>query len=104
MLYRQLFLQFQRGEFGRLGGYVAPPVGDSMDVDVNADARLAAGDPEHQIRTLGADAVERHQHIVVTGQISVILFYGTTGDSVNLARFRFVESDIAYEVVDFLPR
>src|SRR6266571_7334405 len=41
---------------------VAPAVGDAVDVDINGDPRLAAGDAEHQMGALGADAVEREQN------------------------------------------
>src|SRR5436853_3632518 len=34
---------------------VAPSVGDTVDVDVDADTRLTTGDAEDEIRALGTD-------------------------------------------------
>jgi hypothetical protein len=36
-----------------------------MDVNVDADERPAAGDPEYEVRALRPDAAERRQHLWV---------------------------------------
>src|SRR5262249_20154028 len=41
---------------------VAPAVDDAVDVDVDADTRLVAGDPHHQIGALRSDAAKGAQH------------------------------------------
>jgi hypothetical protein len=62
-------LGFER-DGGFLGGGrldVTPTVRDAVDVDVDGDPWLAARDPEHQVRTLGADTREGPQNPLVTG-------------------------------------
>ena len=51
---------------------LAVAVGDAVDVDIDADARLAAGDAEHEVGALGADALDRAQHVVIAGQLAVV--------------------------------
>ena len=38
----KLFLQFDHGLFGSAGMHIAPTIDDAMDVDIDADAPLAA--------------------------------------------------------------
>jgi hypothetical protein len=45
-LAREFLVEQRHCFFGRWSFDVAPAVGDSVDVDVDADARLAAGDAE----------------------------------------------------------
>src|SRR5205809_4354211 len=66
---------------------VAPAVGDAVDVDIDADAELAAGDTEHQVGALGADAVEREQNVVVARQRAAVLGHHAAADLVDLPGF-----------------
>ena len=47
---------------------VTPAVGDAVNVHVDSDARFTAGDAEHEVGALGADAVKSEQYRRVAGQ------------------------------------
>jgi len=48
--------QRQHRRFGRGRLRIPPTVGDAMDVDIDSDRRLAAGNAQHQIGALRPDA------------------------------------------------
>src|SRR3712207_8212502 len=65
---------------------VTPTVRDAVDVDVDADPRLAAGDAERQVRALRPDAVERRQGLEVARQLAAELLDDAPRDRLNLDR------------------
>src|SRR5215204_1090856 len=56
----EFLLELCHGFLRRRSGDVAPAVGDAVDVDVNADVWLAAGDADGEVGAFGADAGEGH--------------------------------------------
>jgi len=63
---------------------VAPPVGNPVDVDVDADERLATGDPKRQVGAFDPDAVEALNDTGIAGDVAVELLLGSPGDGDDL--------------------
>ena len=93
---------FQDGHrfLGRLRVDVAPAIRDAVDVDVDADARLAAGDAEHEVRAFRADAFEREQGGLVARELAVEFIDDTAGDAMDLPGFGRMEGGVVDQGVD----
>jgi hypothetical protein len=97
---RQRSLELLQRTLRRVGVDVSPAVGDSVDVDVHPDARLAARDPQHQIRAFRTDAAQRKQDRLVTGQCALPLIDCPSRDRVNLLGLSLVKGYLADQLVD----
>ena len=95
---------FQRGGrfLGCLGGHVAPSIGDAVNVDVHADARLVARDSQHEVGAFDAHPAKGQELIEIARQLAAKLFDGPPGDFMHLRGLRFVEGGAADEGIDFL--
>src|SRR5689334_19691688 len=65
---------------GRARRNDTPAIGHAVDVDVDADARLAAGDAECEVRAFGSHAFERRQGVEVARQLAVEFLDGASRD------------------------
>jgi hypothetical protein len=73
-----------------------------VDVDVDADERLAAGDPQHQMRTFWAHPGERLEDLRVTGQLAIQVLEDPTGDLTNLGGLALMECAGMDEGIDLI--
>src|SRR3712207_4819230 len=73
-----------------------------MDVDIDADDSLVAGDPECKMSALGPDPSERLQHFVVARQIATELVNRALRDRVDLIRLPLVECRRPDEGIDLI--
>jgi hypothetical protein len=58
ILPREFGFESDHGLLWRSRLHVTPPVRHAMNMHVDADVRLAAGNTQHQVSTLGANAFE----------------------------------------------
>jgi hypothetical protein len=73
-----------------------------MNVNIDSDVRLIAGYAHNQIRALGANALERKDHIAITRQRAAVIFNNAPSDFMNLSGLALMESAFADEVIDFI--
>src|SRR5262245_49827681 len=71
--------------------YIPPAVGDTVDVDVHADAGLTAGDAEHQVGAFRADTGQAEQHRLLAWQLAAELLHRPPGNLQNVPGLRLVE-------------
>ncbi len=84
------------------GGDVAPTVRDAVNVDIHADNRLAAGNPEREVGALDPNTGEGAHRRLVTGQVAAELNDDALGDVADLDGFALVEGGGPDELVDLL--
>src|SRR4051794_13492964 len=64
--------------------YVAPPVGHSPHMHIDADPRLATSNPEREIGALRPDSLERGKHVRAARQLAAEFGHGALRDFANL--------------------
>jgi hypothetical protein len=82
----------------------AMAVGDAVDVDVDADPRLAAADAQRQMGTFDAHAGKCQHHFLVAGQFAAVLLDDLPGDGLNPACLALVERAGRDQPVDLVHR
>jgi hypothetical protein len=101
---RELAFERDGGLLGRSRTNVSPAVGDAMNVYVDADARLTAGDSKHEVGAFRPDAFKREQRLGLARQRAFILIDHAPRDSEDLLRFAFVKCAGADQPIDFTRR
>lgn len=81
------------GLFGCFGLDVSQPVGDAVDVGVDADAEFVVSEGEDEVGCLPADAGEGEEFVQVVGDTAAVLFDEDATDAPYVFGFRFVEPD-----------
>jgi hypothetical protein len=79
---------------------VSPAVGDAMNVYVDADARLTAGDSQHEVGAFRPDAFKREQRLGLAWQRAFIFINGASRDPEDLLRFAFVKCAGVDQLID----
>jgi len=77
-----------------------------VDVDVDADERLAAGQSQHQVGALGPHAGQGKQHLPLAGQRAIIFIHHALSDDMQLSGLVFVEragADDGFDLVQAEP-
>src|SRR5262245_3703052 len=75
-----------------------------MNVYVDADARLTAGDSHHEICAFRSDALKREQRFGLARQRAFIFIDGASRDPEDLLRFAFMKCAGADQLIDFARR
>jgi hypothetical protein len=75
-----------------------------VNVDIDADPGLVAGDTERQVGAFGTDSGERHHHLGVTGKFAIEFVADFPGDGANLLCLARREGHITNELGDFGDR
>src|SRR5262245_26792919 len=101
---RELAFERDGSLLGRSRTDVSPAVGDSMRVYVDADARLTAGDPQHEGGAFRPDAFKRTQRLGLARLPAFIFMTGASRDPEDLLRFAFVKCAGADQLIDFARR
>src|SRR5688500_20393396 len=68
----QFLFEREPGCFRNNGAHIAPPVGDAMDVNIDADFRRPAGNPKGEICAFGPDTAERRHYLEIAGKLSSV--------------------------------
>src|SRR5688500_17399803 len=97
---RQLRLELAPNLIGAARSDIAPPHGDTCDVDIDADPLLPRRYSESEVRALLAHAVERHQHFSVGRQLAAEMLHRGGGERPDLLRFRLVKGARRNQPVD----
>src|SRR5262245_22149508 len=100
---RELAFERDGSLFGRSRRNVSPSIGDAMNVYVDADARLIAGDSQREVCAFRPDAFKREQRLGLARQRAFIFSNGASRDSEDLSRLAFVKCAVANQLIDF-PR
>lgn len=87
----KLCLQCPSSLFRRPCPDISPTVGHAVDMDIDTDTRLTAGDGQHQIGALGTDAGEGEEGVIVTRYNTTELITHAPSDVKDLTGFRFME-------------
>src|SRR5690554_3842543 len=89
--FRHALFQLTERRLRRARTDVAPAVRHTLHVYVDRDARLAARDPEDEIRTLGTDAREGPEHRRIAREPAAVLLGRTRSERLDLSRLPLVE-------------
>ena len=101
---RELVFERDGSLLGRSRPDVSPAVGDTMNVYVDADARLVAGDSKHEVGAFRPDAFKREQRLSLARQRAFIFVNDAPRDPEDLLRFAFVKCAGADQLIDFTRR
>src|SRR5262245_37948166 len=101
---RELAFERDGSLLGRSRPDVSPAVGDAMHVYVDADARLTAGDSQHEVGAFRPDAFKREQRLGLARQRAFTLINDASRDPEDLLRFAFVKCAGADQLIDFTRR
>lgn len=93
-----------RGLFRCGGGDVSPTVCHAVHMDIDADVRLTACDPEDKVRAFDSNTMEREQHVEVTRKRAAELILDPLGNRVDLTRFCFMKGAIVDQCIDLVWR
>src|SRR4030095_235817 len=93
ILLGKLLAKGSLGLFGRLGLDVAPSIGDSMDVRVDADAGFFVTQRHDQICRLSSDAFELQKLVNFIGDFSRVIVNQTSANLQNIFCLGFVKAD-----------
>ena len=104
ILLGKLLAKGDLGLFGRLGLDVAPSIGDSMDVRVDADAGFFIAQRHDQICRLSADAFELQKLVNFIGDFSRVIVNQTSANLQNIFCLRFVKADGIDQLLNLLSR
>src|SRR5262245_60602780 len=101
---RELAFERDGSLLGRSRPDVSPAVGDAMNVYVDSDARLTAGDSQHEVGAFRPDAFKREQRLGLARQRAFIFTNDASRDPEDLSRFAFVKCAGADQLIDLTRR
>jgi len=91
VLLRQHGFESQRRTFRGALGNIAPPVGDTMDMDINSNRWLLTCNAQDQVGAFGTDTAERAQELGVTRQYPAMVRHNSACNRVYLWCFGLME-------------
>src|SRR5512133_1463629 len=74
------------------GGDISPAIGHTMDVDVYADERLTAGNPQDEMGALGPHTRKGLHNFLITRKLAIEFVHHPQRDLPDLDRLPLVES------------
>ncbi len=89
---RQNFCEHGRCLFRSRRVHVPPTIRDTVDVDIDGDARLIASNAEHEVSALQTNSAKGEERCRLAGQNAIMLSDDAMSDLVDLLCFRFMKS------------
>jgi hypothetical protein len=91
VLLRQHGFESQHSAFRGALRYIAPAVGDAMDMDIDSNRGLLTRNAQDQVSTFGTDTAERAQDLGVTRQYPAMVRRNSARNRVYLRCFGLME-------------